>query len=553
MRTLVAFLLLCCSAIAQDTFTGNWSRVRYDYSGLEVEAEAADAPSGPLFSIWHINGHGYQWQQDQIDAGYPVEPTIRLIDSVERNNTNGLTLLNTNAPLLSRLDGGPIVLRMNNIGLEVAATIPRPAPTEENWRTLYTCVIRRADGTLKDTGVVSPFVGADAWTATGSEWATSQWMRRLQEIIPNPTGIILRENNEAGRLSFAQFYSRQQVRRLDSKGRLVWAEKTTPPDQYADPPPTTPGILYRIEANGVFSYWWRTDSELDEIDLRAKEWVGPRRGSFPPDSLNDWSALENSHYHALYAAFNANSAAGWQGKLRTVGYGSFAENLQNDAASLPMYLGFYRSADLTTPGAYSVEDFSGQQWAEYSISVGNPPSPIYSGFAAGRHAVIDPESFAGLMSHVAWRMQSPGREVRLTYWDNSACKPNHLIFADKTNSTTLKQGHVDALTALGRADLLELTIEDYELAVMRELARIHDHPVINRYWCEGTTVLLSSPLNTVTATKVYATETSLPGERQTLLLVYTPCDLAGEIQVGPYSVPAKRLGYWLTHSVVEVQ
>ncbi|MBL8849554.1 MAG: hypothetical protein JNG89_07715 [Planctomycetaceae bacterium] len=273
--------------------------------------------------------------------------------------------------------------------------------------------------------------------------------------------------------------------------------------------------------------------------------------------------MENAQYHALYAALDANFTEGWRGKLRTCGYGGFDENRQNDAASPPMYLGAYRNPDLTTPGAYAVTRFDPgseeleaesthpNSWREYSISF--LPSATYNGAQNGSHAVVDPESFAGLMSHVAWRLQSPGKEVRLTYWDNAFTLPQHLIFAQKTNGRELKPVCVDALTSIGRTDLLTLTVEDYELETLRALDRIHDNPVINRYWREGTTATLGSSLNSDTSVQVYATQTTIPGVEQTLVCVYSPCDLNGEIPLGAYKVPAKRLGYWLTPELQEVR
>lgn len=525
-------------------------------------ATATALADGPLFSIWHIDGHGYAWQQAQIDAGLPIEPSVRMPHSVLRNEPQQVANLNADAPLLSRLDGRSIVLRMNNIGQEIDKTIPRVVLTEDNWRTSHMCVYRLSDGALEDTPAVSPWAGTSAWSEAGRLWATSLWMLRLHEIIPNPSGIILRENNEAGRVAFNQLRQSDRPRRIHSNGALVFAELTTPPEQYVDgnrEPLTPDWYVWTGTDNKLYMERWRSDEELDAIDLRAKEWVEPRRCVRPSESLADYEALEREQYQALYAAFDANSAPGWQGKLRTVGYGGWEENHQNDAASPAMYLGNYRSADLTYPGAYAVnrwdagteesanEAINQKSWREYSISIGNPSAAsVYFGFAAGRHAIVDPESFAGLMIQVIWRMHAPGREVRLSYWDNYNVKPSHLIFSTGANKTTLKQVYVDALTAIGRQDLLTLTIEDYELATLRQLARIHHHPVLNRYWREGTTVPLSSPLNTATATKVYATETRIPGESRSLLCVYTPCDLEGGIPVGEWSVPAGRLRYWLT-------
>lgn len=543
MKQLVAFLLLLCTSPA-----------------------LAD---GPLFSIWHIDGHGYAWQQAQIDAGYPVEPSVRMIAPPDRNGTP--TALNTNAPLLSKMDGKSFALRMNNITGEIDRTIPRVVPTEANYATSHNCVRRLADGTLDTTPNMCPLAGTTAWAEVGRQWGTSVWMKRLQEIIPNPTGIILRENNEGPRLKFTDLYVRVGVKTRNSNGVLVFADSSTPPSKYDDPPPSTPGIQYRLEPGGgatnalqPFAYYWKSAAELDGIDIRLAPWVAGRIGSFPPDSLPVWTALENAQYRALYAAMEANSAPGWRGKWRFCGYSTIDKNRQNDAASPPMYLGFFRDPDLTVPGAYAVnrwdagsEELAAEQanpkaWREYSLSVTQIASAIYVGKQRGRHEIVDPVSFAGLISHLAWRMQSPGREVRFTYWENAFTVPSQLVFA-KDKGTVPEAAHVNALTALGRPDLLTLTVEDYERAVMQSLARIHSNPVLSEYWRRGATRLMTSPLNTATATKVYATETTIPGVTAQLVCVYTPCDLPGVIQVEGLLLPAKRLGYYLTNPILEIE
>lgn len=541
-RTMIALLLLCSSAFAD----------------------------GPLFSIWHIDGHGYQWQQAQIDAGLPIEPSIRMPTMYD----GGVLLQPTTAAKLDidavylQFNGRHIALRMNNIGNEIDKTIPRVSPlTEDNYRTSHMCVRRLPDGSIDDTPIVCPFAGTAAWAESGRVWATAPWTVRLQQIIPEPAGVILRENNEGGRLTLKQLWVGDRPRRLNSKGTVVYAEVTTPPASYVDATgaPLSPDWTVYTGSDGMlYMYRWKTDAELDTIDLRAKEWVAPRRSTNPADCQSDWTAMENAQYRALYAAFDANLSASWQGKLRTVGYGGWTENRQNDAASPAMYLGFYRDPDLTKPGAYAVTRWDGTEeaaaeagnpkaWREYSIAAGQVQKALYTGAVTGRHAVVDPASFAGLMTHVAWRMQSPGREVRLVYWDNYNIKPTHFIFGASRNSTTLSATSVAALTSIDREDMLTLTIADYEVAVMQAFARIHNHPILERYWREGTTVALSSPLNTSTATKVFATETTIPGERATLLCVYTPCDLVGEIQAGGWTVPVKRFGYWLTGSVQEIE
>jgi hypothetical protein len=524
---------------------------------LLLTAATPARADGPLFSIWHIDGHGYQWQQNQIDAGLPLETSVRMTQFAASSGVNKLAQLEADAAILQRFSGRSIVLRMNNITNEIDFTIPRPAVTEETVSLSHMCVRRLADGSLDSMPV--PYILEDhtaQWAQVGTAWASSPWMVRLQQIVTEPTGIILRENNEGPRMSFAKFYVKKNVLVRNSNGKLVQASKNDDPSRYADP--VGPEWFYRIESAGVRAYRWLYDAECDAIDIRLKTWVGLRRSTFPPDCLLDFEASENSHYAALYNAFDAALSPEWTGKLRTCAYGGWSEGRQADTASVTFYLGFFVPTDLTDPKYQSIKfgpaeaEYASQAWREWSISI--YPDAVFEGAKLGRHAVVDPESYAGFMSHALWRMQSPGQEVRMTYWRGYLTKPDRPILASIDRDVEgISDVRRQAVIDLGRPDLLERTVGDYEVAVMQAMDRIHDHPVINRFWREGSTVLLSSPLNTATATKVYATETSIPGETATLLCVYTPCDLSGEIPVGGWTVRAKRLGYWLTGSVQEIE
>jgi len=519
MKIILATLLLVSTASADGPFLGGggWP------AGDEVQSSA-----GPLFSIWHIDGHGYQWQQAQIDAGYPVEPSIRMINAALREGgaivdgvPKQIGILNGNAPLLSRMNNGPIVLRMNNITGEIDATIPRMVLTEENWRESVLCVRRKIDGTLDQTPEPNPVGPVCKWQECGRLWATGAWMRRLQEIVPSPTEIILRENNEGERVKFKELCSEK-------------SEKVKLPDGT------------RVT---VVTLAWLPRANLESKSLQLADWVDERRNRKPEDCESEFHAAENALYHALYAAFDAELTDGWRGKLRTVGYGSFDENHQNTTASIALYLGWYSDSLLTSPqheqalASYQA-DWQTSAWRELSVDI--VPPAVIAGHQSQQHAIVDPESCAGFFTAMAWRMQSPGKEVRLVWWDNANTLPTQILVAPKPNVA-------EYLLSIGRTDVANATVEDYELALLRQLKRIADHPTINRYWREGTTRVLACPLNDATANRVYATETEIPGVAQTLLFVYTPCDLSGEIEVGAWTVRAKRCGYWLTGSVQEIE
>lgn len=532
MRTMLAFLLLCCTAFA------------------------ADPANGPTFGIWHLYGHGVQWQLDRQAAGLPLEPGVLMQTWLEYHMAY-TGALDQAAPMLSQFDRQPIALRMNNVLNELDYTIPRVKPlTEENYRTSHMCVRRLAGGALDDTPQPSPWADETAWAKAGELWSKSPWMVRLQQIIPNPTGVILRENNEGPKISLAMLYLATRVFyvRTDNNS-LQFASVTTPRDKYVDGNRVPLGpewTVFSAVGENVNVYRWKTDAELDGLDLRAKEWVEPRRALLPMTLQADFDALYRPKYQALFAAFQANLSPNWQAvPFGTCGYGwdSF-----HDAGSPPAYTNYYaeRPASLTSPGWNTIirkyrdrwiSETDPKEWREASIKLAGVT--VLQSVVDGTGDFIDAESYAGFNMHWAWAMQSPGRAVRLVWWDNYNTLPTLLIAG----------AYKDKLTQLGRPDLATMTITDCEVAVMRSELQIHTNPTINRYWREGTTQLLSSPLNDAKVTRVYATETTIPGVQQTLLCVYSPCTI-GPVQVGGYTLPEgfKRFGYYLTNvGVVEVK
>jgi hypothetical protein len=515
---------------------------------------------GPVLSIWHIDGHGYPWQKAQMDAELPLEFSVRMTHSLRRNIVRQVELLNVHEPILSTLNGKTISLRMNNIrGGEVDDTIGRVNPlTMDNWRTEHMCIHLKEDGTLDSVPAPSPFagqVGIDAWTKAGKEWATSLWMTRLQQIIHSPQKWILRENNEAGRVTHGQLWEQMKAQVLNRNNLYVWADPKTPQELYLHPHTKQPftSDWRRLSPTATIMWRWKPDDVLDAtIDLRAKEWVGPRREIYPTETLNEFYQLENEQYHALYNAFESNSASGWQGTREGfVGYGGWSENQQNPAASSTLYMAFYRSKILTdkikvagTVGNYYdwVIDYRDQcnannaKWNELSISISK--AIIHTGAVAGKHAAVDPKSYADYTTWVAWVLQ--GKDVRFVEWHGYRTEPTQKLYAGTETDIAL-------LSSINRSDLLEVTIGDYELATLDAFNKIHDSTFISKYWKEGTTTVLPSTLNNAVDVKVFATETTLPNDTTKLIYVYSPCDLTGEIKVGPYTLPEgfQRSGYYL--------
>lgn len=502
-KTLFAFLLLCGCASAQ----------------------------GPTFSIWHIDGHGHQWQLDQLSAGLPLEPTVRLAGPYESGSANARGL-ETNAALIGQYSGGPVALRMDNIITDIDRTFPRFALTEDNWTQSHLAIRRLSDGTLDDTPEPSMFAGTEKWSEAGRLWATSVYLRRLQEIIPAPSAVIFRENNEGAISRFTSVYFWQRVFYYRPDGMRRFASLNTPRDQWRDASGAVLGDEWLVDSGDtneqLYVYRWKTDEELDAWDLRAKAWVGPRRGTKPADNLADWHALRKAQYDALFAAFDANLTPAWRG-IRTVGYGA---DPYHDAGSLQTYMGYYRPASITSP-AHAAEiaqrratwaTEGPRSWRELSIWL--RASSVFAAQSDGTGDVLDADSHAAFMAHYCWAMQAPGKDVRLVYWQSYLTQPSAVI----------------------HAALPEMTVGAAEIAVMTRMQEIHQHPLLRRYWSIGTTSIAPSALNTGTVHRVYATSTELPDSPRKLLAVYTPCtaEQVPEIDVGDYTVPWARWSYYLT-------
>lgn len=517
--------------------------------------------NGPMFSIWHIDGHGYQWQVNQIASGLPLEPSVRMkapyYAMQERSSVDA------NASYFAEFDGMSISLRMNNITNELDDTFPRITPiTADTYLSGFLSYYKLSDGTYDDAPIPSPFAPSTAWADAGKKWSTSLWMKALQEKIPNPTSIILRENNEGPRLLYSQLFTTARVLwyRADNN-TMQFATINTPRDKWlfdgSTPTNQKPivgdhwQILSGNTGDTLIVYSWYSDSQLDTIDQRAKDWVGPRRGTSPYLSTNisDFDSLYKLQYKALYDAFRDNFVPSWKNvPFRTVGYG---QDNYHDAWSLSTYTGWYRPNSLTD-ASYRNEIASRRSswisnknpatWQELSIRLRGPT--IFAAIQNNTGDFVDAQSYAGFNTHYCWAMQMPGKEVRLVWWEGYLTKPEYRITGDNS-------GWSATVNSLGRPDLNSMTVGQCEIAIMEKMKQIHEHSILRKYWKEGTTEILNSYLNTASLTRVYATATTIPNNDRKLLAVYTPCresDFNGSLlAVGEWAVPYARFAYYLTN------
>jgi hypothetical protein len=171
-------------------------------------------------------------------------------------------------------------------------------------------------------------------------------------------------------------------------------------------------------------------------------------------------------------------------------------------------------------------------WNEMSIGINK--RAIYSGAVAGVHEAVDPASYAGYMTWVAWLLQRPGKDVILTGWEGYRTPPDARLFVDTD---------LPLLESINRPDLLNVTVGDYEVTLLQHFDRIEEHSLLSKAWNEGATVVLDSSYNTPAEVQVFATQTTFGN--QTLLYVYQPDDLEGMVPVGEWEVPAARSAYYV--------
>lgn len=517
--------------------------------------------NGPIFSIWHIDGHGYQWQIDQLNKDLPIEPSIRMPAGNQMSDKSGL---DANAAMLSKFDGRSISLRMNNLTNELDYTFGRINPlTEENWVNSFLSIRRLSDGTLDDTPIPSPWAGTTAWSNAGRIWALSNWFKRLQEIIPNPKSVVLRENNEGPEFIFDQLYLSTRVRwyRADNN-TMQFATINTPRDKWLWDSSTITNqipivgddwkIWYGNTGDTLFVYRWKTDQELDYVDLRAKEWMATHRHLKPNECQQEIVNLVKEQYLAFFSSFVENLSESWKSVWNgNVGYGS---DPYHDSNSLQTYTGFYRAEALTHPDyinevverrkQWEKEKVNPKSWRELSIRLRGPT--VYANRKNNSGDFVESESYAGFNVFYAWAMQSINRDVRLVWWEGYLTKPTANVLNDSWKASA---------TSLGATpEILNLTVGQCEVAIMQHLDRIHKNPILNKYWKQGITNLLTSPINTTSTIKIYATETKIDGLSNSLLFVYSPSTITTPINVGPYTLSEgfSRYGYYLasTNSVI---
>lgn len=243
----------------------------------------------PLVSCWNVNGGwSLAWQVEQIKAGRHYLPTVYVpLDQQGANRQKAwdkwaaeyadeLRWINE-----QRL---PVTLRWANWLSEL--TYPE-SPHRTGPIADQPVVYRRlADGSLDGGQIVDPFGPVEPWRKEGQRIATSYWIGKLAEALPNVPRLYFLENNEP-----ALFELKSCLEKIQGDTETRRPLPGVPPSAWL---PDVESVSVRIAA------YAKTHSPAEaevEIDRR-------------------WRIL----YGALTASLLEYSPAAWRGKITTGGY-----------------------------------------------------------------------------------------------------------------------------------------------------------------------------------------------------------------------------------------
>ncbi len=237
---------------------------------------------GPLVSCWNVNGGWNLNQQVQwIKEGVPYAPTIFCPTIAQRANkdrtwdewypkyADALKFINDNEL--------PVTLRWHNWGADHYLVEPRK-PFDESALVFRV----DADGNLNDGKLLCPLAPILPWRLEGEAIATSYWIARLAEVLPNVPRLYWLENNESA-LAELGFYT----------------EPLTTKDQW--------GHRHRA---------WKSNLQL--LSVRMAEWAMTHDANDCEAAIKDGFVKQRQ---AMTNAMKANAPAVWSGKIYTGGYG----------------------------------------------------------------------------------------------------------------------------------------------------------------------------------------------------------------------------------------
>ena len=481
----------------------------------------------PVASIWNTGGFIFSWHVDQTKNGLRLIPSIKLPPTNFANGEKLMQMLDQNAEFLKYVSDNnlPLILRdAGQLAQRMLENRGEYGNSPVQWRIA-------PDGRLDSTPFCDPFASTSYWSAEGTSISNTGFVKKLQEICPNPLWIGLWDNNEVGYPN-VKFYMNEKLKK------------------------------------------WKTFDELTAISLTMRQYVygidgqgndvggGVGGDSDPYLFWPIFFQLRKAHYYALYDAFKSGWST-WSGKkLIPVGYstgafrgfppppeidaqiGSAPEAVCYDGAGPSFYPGNFHPYDLMHQDNVSKAEVNIVAWDQNKVRNPNAFRTVFLSIAAKialrpavemLHEVSSPDIFQAYSEWVAWLIRKPGEPVLLQHWIGNNTAPTQLFFDGEES---------EMLSALGREDLLDKTHGDYALAVVKACDRICSEK-IREFWLSGETIPHGQEDSDYRLVIVKSGD-------KALIFAWSAKNLSGKISVnvhgfGDFEIDSPSMGahYWL--------
>lgn len=417
----------------------------------------------PITSVWNTGGFDLSWHVGNVKDGNRLIPSIKLPSTLKLEVEKLLLSLDANAEFLKYISDNNLPLILRDSG-QIAQRM-----TERDRGQLPESAVQwriKPDGTLDSTPVADPFGPVSLWFQEGETIANSAWMKKLQELCPNPLWVGYWDNNEIGYAN---------------------------PKMYVNPKTKT----------------WKTYDELTGVSLRLRDYVYNEDKTLKVDSnpyifWPEFYSRRKEHFQAFYSGITSNLTS-WSGKqLIPVAYSagaafdSLPSEIIDQIGYAPEAVCYDGTGPSYYPGAYLPKDLMNEEnvikaknnMAAWDQNKAKNPNAFRTVFLSmvqkaaiapayeNGQEVSSPKIFQAYSEWVAWLVRKPGEPVLLQHWIGNATKPSDLFFDEERQMD---------LEALGRVDLASVTHGEYAQAVIEASDRISSE-IIRDFWLKGESI-----------------------------------------------------------------
>jgi len=238
----------------------------------------------PLAAHWNVGGptgEGFspEYQVRMIEQGHHLLPWFDIYapDAEDLNSkTNRYIELHKEAIDWIRLNGLPVSF----VGTQWESLLSKGrylyAPRVDNPN-----VVVRSGKVLP---IISPLGGEEYWRDVGREWTSSNFIRRFQEIYPDPPLVLFLSNNEHNKLEWDELD--RDVRFSKRYGAVVrkWCNKS------------------KVNG-GIFGLFESCDKGMIERKIASSEWVKKYRVLL--EGMRSGLHVDNWKARSLFVGYNA--------------------------------------------------------------------------------------------------------------------------------------------------------------------------------------------------------------------------------------------------------